>query len=187
MQAAAADRKGRLLEGNMLFRKTVDPALLSNLANAGQKPSIAILACSDSRVVPEKIFSLSLGDAFVVRVAGNTASDGQVLGSLEYAVDHLPVSDVVVLGHTDCGAAKLALEGIECGNLARVAKELERTRCKLPPDRSKDPDALSEANVRSQLIVIRANSPIVEEAVRSGRVRLYGAMYDVRTGSVRFL
>ncbi len=64
------DKKGRLAEGNAAFRKATDPSLLSNLSR-GQQPWLAVLTCSDSRVVPERIFNLSIGDAFVVRVAGN--------------------------------------------------------------------------------------------------------------------
>jgi carbonic anhydrase len=78
------DQKKRLVDGNATFRKTSDPAFLAELSK-GQQPFVAILTCSDSRVVPERIFNLNLGDAFVVRVAGNSVADPGALGSLEYA------------------------------------------------------------------------------------------------------
>lgn len=70
---------------------------------AGQHPFAAVLSCADSRVPPEIVFDQGLGDLFVVRVAGNITDD-VVLGSLEYAVEHLHVPLVVVLGHYKCGA-----------------------------------------------------------------------------------
>jgi carbonic anhydrase len=96
------DPKARLVDGNAAFRRMTDSAFLARLIES-HEPFIAILTCSDARVDPAKAFNLSLGDAFVVRTAGNTASDPCVIGSLEYAVDCLEVKALLVLGHTDCG------------------------------------------------------------------------------------
>jgi carbonic anhydrase len=183
---AAQNRKGRLAEGNTAFRKYTDPAQLSNLAK-GQQPWIAVLTCSDSRVVPERIFNLSLGDAFVVRVAGNTASDAQVLGSLEYAVKHLHVRDMVVLGHTGCGAVKAAMEGKDAGNLWTVVRDIDRARMKISGGNDTDHDAISEANVRLQVRMIEDHSNVIRSALEKDQLSLYGAIYDLRTGNVRFL
>lgn len=73
----------------------------------GQKPFAVIVGCSDSRVVPEYVFSVGIGELFVVRVAGNVI-DNNALGSIEYAVDHLGCKLVLVLGHTHCGAVGAA-------------------------------------------------------------------------------
>ena len=78
--------------------------------SSGQRPYAAVLGCSDSRVPHEILFDEGLGDLFAVRVAGNTAADAIVLGSIEFAVAVLGVRAVVVLGHEDCGAVKAALD-----------------------------------------------------------------------------
>lgn len=77
---------------------------------AGQNPYAVIVSCSDSRVVPEDIFSAGLGEIFVIRVAGNVLGDHE-LGSVEYAVGHLGAKLVVVLGHERCGAIAAAIDG----------------------------------------------------------------------------
>ena len=69
----------------------------------GQHPETLIITCSDSRVVPEIIFNCSLGDIFVIRTAGNVINEGE-LATVEYAIEHLKVKHVIVLGHTHCGA-----------------------------------------------------------------------------------
>lgn len=181
-----SDRRGRLAEGNAAFRKATDPALIATLSK-GQHPSFAILTCSDSRVVPEKLFNLSFGDAFVVRVVGNSAADQSVLGSLEYAVDHLHVRELLVLGHTGCGAVRLATEGANPGNLGPVVRDLERAKSKVPIESENDPDAIAESNVRLQLRLLEDNSYVIRAAVDKGQLMLHGAMYDVRTGAVKFI
>lgn len=75
----------------------------------GQAPYAVIVSCSDSRVIPESIFSAGIGDLFVIRVAGNVVDNHQ-LGSIEYAAEHLGCKLVVVLGHTGCGAVGAAVK-----------------------------------------------------------------------------
>ena len=69
----------------------------------GQHPEVLIITCSDSRVVPEMIFNATLGELFVIRTAGNVINEGE-LATVEYAIEHLKVKQIVVLGHTHCGA-----------------------------------------------------------------------------------
>ena len=183
---AGLDRRGRLSEGNAAYRKLTDPTLFANLSK-GQHPTFAILACSDSRVVPEKLFNLSIGDAFVVRVAGNSAADPSVLGSLEYAVEHLHVRELLVLGHTGCGAVKLSMEGSSHGNLGSVVRDLERAKSKVPIESENDADAIAESNVKLQLRLLEDNSYVIRSAVDKGQLAMHGAMYDIRTGAVRFI
>lgn len=78
----------------------------------GQHPFAVVLCCSDSRVVPEILFDQQLGDLFVIRNAGNVV-DLHVLGSIEYAVEHLGAPLVVVLGHSNCGAVTATCQGGE--------------------------------------------------------------------------
>ena len=84
---------------------------------AGQEPFAVVLSCADSRVVPELVFDVGLGEIFVVRVAGNIANTSSI-ASIEYAIQHLnpKVNLVVVLGHEGCGAVKAALGGGDCGH-----------------------------------------------------------------------
>lgn len=75
----------------------------------GQHPEVLVIACSDSRVVPEIIFNCSLGDIFVIRTAGNVINEGE-LATVEYAIEHLKIKRIVVLGHTHCGAVHATIK-----------------------------------------------------------------------------
>ena len=75
----------------------------------GQHPEVLVITCSDSRVVPEFIFNCSLGDIFVIRTAGNVINEGE-LATVEYAIEHLKVKRIVVLGHTHCGAVHATMK-----------------------------------------------------------------------------
>ena len=112
----------KLKEGNRNFcdgkpgHEKQDAARRAELA-AGQEPFAVVLSCADSRVVPELVFDVGLGEIFVVRVAGNIANTSSI-ASIEYAIQHLnpKVNLVVVLGHEGCGAVKAALGGGDCGH-----------------------------------------------------------------------
>lgn len=180
------DPRTRLADGNAMFLKSVSPTVLANLAK-GQHPFVAILTCSDSRVSPVLIFNLSLGEAFVVRVAGNCASDPTVLGSLEYAVSHLKVRAILVLGHTSCGAVKASCDCVDHGNLRAVMTDIERARSRLPVERARDGDSVAEGNVHLQMRRLQDLSPVIRDEVESGRLEMIGAMFDIATGRVRFV
>jgi len=177
----------RLQEGNSAYVSSADHGLLRRLAADGQAPGVAVLTCSDARVVPERVFDLQLGEAFVVRMPGNCVSDPSVLGSIEYAVSHLGVQAVVVLGHTDCGAVKGALS-CSCGEgLSSVVAEINKARSGLAQEHAGDVVAVARENVRLQMSVLTERSPPIRDAVSSGHVALIGAMYDLSTGEVEFL
>jgi len=182
----AEDVKRRLLDGNRMFSKAADACMMAKLAER-QEPFVAILACSDSRVDPEKVFNLSLGSAFVVRTAGNCASDACSLGSLEYAVAHLGVKAVLVMGHTRCGAVRTSCECCDIDNLKAVMSDLDAAKTSMDPLDAKDPDKVSEHNVKAQVRRLTARSQVIGEAVRKGDLAVYGAMFDIRTGEVRFV
>ena len=78
----------------------------------GQHPEVAVLCCSDSRVIPEEIFDCSIGDIFVIRTAGNTLGPNE-FASFGYAYHHLHIHHFIVLGHTKCGAIASTLKGEE--------------------------------------------------------------------------
>jgi carbonic anhydrase len=122
----------RLLDGNQHYkanqitiRETSTPAIRESLAT-GQKPFAIILSCSDSRVPPEIVFDKGLGEIFIIRVAGNV-SDPIVLGSIEYAAEHLGSPLIMVLGHKRCGAVTAAVDaqGHPHGNIGAIIKAIE--------------------------------------------------------------
>lgn len=143
----------------------------------GQKPKIAILTCSDSRVIPEAIFNKSIGDLFVVRVAGNVAMDNSVLSSLEYAVDHLKVDLIIILGHTNCGAVCATESTNDTSNL--LLNEIRQSF------------SLDENHFLSNILYQLANLPkrskIISNAIDKKTLNLVGAIYHLEDGKVEFL
>ncbi|UCE91149.1 MAG: carbonic anhydrase [Methanobacteriota archaeon] len=178
--------KRRLIDGNATFRRATDPSLLSHLAESNE-PFFAILTCSDARMDPAKIFSLSMGDAFVVRTAGNIASGPCVVGSLEYAVEFLKVKALVVLGHSDCGLIRASYERAEYGYMEEALKDIECAKSKLSNDDVRDADAIAANNVRIQMRKLVDFSPIIRDAASRGDLEMLGAVLDIRTGEVKFV
>jgi carbonic anhydrase len=155
---------------------------------AGQFPFAAILACMDSRAPIEVVFDQGIGDVFGVRVAGNVVNDDEV-GSLEYAV-HVGVKLIVVLGHTNCGAVKGAIDGVKLGHLTGLLAKIHPAVVAAGCSNSKDEACVTkvaEKNVLRSMREIREKSPYLAKDIKEGKVRLVGAMYDVATGKVTFL
>ncbi len=119
----------RLVEGNDRYLTSrneigdISPFARTRTAVEGQHPFAVIICCSDSREIPEAIFSSGIGDLFVIRVAGNVI-DSSILGSVEYACSHLGCPLVVVLGHTRCGAVDAALSGHADGYIRCIADRI---------------------------------------------------------------
>jgi carbonic anhydrase len=148
----------------------------------GQHPFAAILCCSDSRVPPELVFDQGLGDVFVGRVAGNIA-DPNLVASLEYAVEHLQIPLIVVLGHDDCGAVKAAMsKEVFHGNVANLVQQIYTGRA---VDGKLD-DAV-KANVVHQMKELSRKSTVLKEFLASKRVGLAGGIYSLKTGKVNWL
>jgi carbonic anhydrase len=180
-----------LLDGNARYRaaRLMHPDQTiqrrQELVNS-QKPFAVVLGCADSRVPPEIIFDQGLGDLFVIRVAGNIASS-DVLGSIEYAVEHLGSKLVVVLGHEKCGAIQAALARNMEGHIRDLVKAIApavSAAKKKPGDRVHN---CVESNVKSVVHEIEANDRIVHHAVEKNGVKVVGAMYDLETGVVEVL
>lgn len=153
----------------------------------GQHPIAAVVTCSDSRVPPEILFDQGIGDIFVIRVAGNIAGDA-VVGSVEYAADHLGVPLVVVLGHTHCGAVHATIQGGEApGRIAhiveRIAPAVDRAR-ELPGELA---DNAVRENVAIVIDELRRSEPILKELVAGHRLMIIGAMYDIESGVAHVL
>jgi carbonic anhydrase len=188
---SAEEALQRLRAGNARFvRGELAPRDLSaqrrrELAK-GQHPFAVILACADSRVAPELIFDQGLGDLFVLRVAGNV-TDPAILGSIEYAVQHLQVPLVVVLGHDHCGAVAAALGGSPLpGNLGKLIREVH-----VGQDLPKEPGpALTTAiknNARQQASRLTQHSTVLRDFAARGRLRVVSAIYLLETGTVEWL
>ena len=90
----------------------------------GQHPEVLVITCSDSRVVPEMIFNCSLGDIFVIRTAGNVINEGE-LATVEYAIEHLKVKRIIVLGHTHCGAVHASIHKEKGRYLDPILKRIQ--------------------------------------------------------------
>src|SRR5271156_3800974 len=122
MQGATTPEQAlaRLKEGNARFiaDKPIHCDLRSQVQQSagGQSPFAAVLGCMDSRVAPELVFDQRIGDIFAVRIAGNFANT-DIIGSLEYATQVAGAKLIVVLGHSDCGAVKGAIDDVKLGNL----------------------------------------------------------------------
>lgn len=160
------------------------------LLSGGQKPLAYILSCSDSRVPPEIIFDQGLGDLFVIRVAGNV-SDTIALGTIEYAAEHFHTSLLVVLGHSNCGAIKAAIEGGEFSPnvgavIAKIAPAVKIAKARNVDEKDIIRDAVVE-NVRDVIKDIRSNSPVIKEMEEKGKMKIIGAVYDLESGKVQFL
>ena len=125
------DALKRLLDGNARFVAGKSDELNGSklierraALTKDQKPFAVIVSCSDSRVPPEFVFNVGLGDIFVIRTAGEVV-DTIALGSIEYAVEHLGSSLIVVLGHQQCGAVAAAVSGAnETGKIPDVLKAI---------------------------------------------------------------
>jgi carbonic anhydrase len=163
----------KLKEGNMRYLRNSDPALRIDTAENGQHPYAVVICCSDSRVIPEEIFDASIGDLFVIRTAGNVL-DKQQFGSIEYAVEHLRCRQILMLGHTGCGAIGAALGGEESDGY--ISSVTDYIRANIGSE--KDPYHACRLNVEHGVNAIRRTVHDADVA---------GAIYDIRSGEVEWL
>lgn len=153
----------------------------------GQHPFAAILSCSDSRVPLEVIFDQGLGDLFVVRLAGNILNDA-ALGSLEYAVEHLGVKLIMVLGHERCGAVAATIKGGEVsGPIGSLVKAIQPAVDKVKNQPGDLVENAVRANVAMVVQQLKSSSPILAELVKQGELTIDGAVYDLDDGKVAIL
>ena len=151
----------------------------------GQNPFAIILSCADSRVVPELIFDTGIGELFVIRVAGNVANVSSV-ASIEYAVAHVGVKVIVVLGHQSCGAVTAAVQGGDQGeNINHLLSYINPAIAATGDDASINEIAKENAVLTVQEMI--NNSSIISEAVKSGKLEIIPAYYNLDTGKVDFL
>jgi carbonic anhydrase len=189
-----------LLDGLRHFRDT-DMAryreLYERLCEEGQRPGVLFVACSDSRIVPSLLTGTGPGDLFIVRTIGNivappdTAMPDATAAAVEFSVATLGVREVVVCGHSRCGAMKALYEGVPDGlahleawvEHARPA-ELERDRVERCRDVEQRDELTAQRNVLLSLDRLAAH-PLVAERRASKELILHGWYYDIATGDVR--
>ena len=204
MTISAKEALARLQEGNQRFVSgSQELSALADRAAHRRGPSpeampvAIILGCSDSRVPVETVFDQSVGDLFVVRVAGNIAAPSQI-GSIEFAVEQFGVALVVVLGHSMCGAVIAAIEDLKGPSERRsphFRKIVEAIRpsveALLDTEGLDAPRGLLEksvrANIRASIDRLRQGSGLLGDLVRKGELLMVGAEYSLDTGIVEFL
>ena len=182
---SAKEAISRLKEGNTkyLTEKTCggdnSPAIRLRTSQNGQQPYAIVIACSDSRVIPESIFNAGIGELFTIRLAGNVI-DAHQLGSIEYAVEHLRTNLVVVMGHTGCGAVDSAIHHDPSGFIKYITDEI-----RLAIGDETDPYRASCLNVEHSVKQISHALDI--DHLRHGKdPAVIGAMYHIDDGHVEF-
>lgn len=187
----------KFLEGNKKFIEedfSKDSEYYKKLST-GQSPTALWIGCSDSRVDPERVTNARMGEIFVHRNIGNIVPEDDInlATVLEYAVKHLKVQDIVVYGHSDCGAMKALDAGASNDEFvpkwldnAREVKEKVDATLKEPttPDEVEERKKFIEIeNMRLQLEHLRTYS-FVKDAEMSGKIALHGVYYDLKTGEL---
>ena len=168
----------RLKAGNSVYINArtgsgdVSPEKRLFTSKNGQNPYAVIVACSDSRVIPEYIFSAGIGELFVIRVAGNVIDNHQ-LGSIEYATEHLGCKLVVVLGHTQCGAVGACLK--QNGGFVRfITDEIRRAV-------GDETDA-----VKASILNVKQSVAKIRKQINGDGLQVVGALYRTDSGKVEF-
>ena len=176
----------KLKEGNRRYVASdrsegdVSRAIRLKTAGYGQQPYAVVITCSDSRVIPEAIFSAGIGQLFVIRVAGNVIDNHQ-LGSIEYAADHLGVSLILVLGHTGCGAVSAAMHHDPEGYIRFITDEI-----KAAIGEEQDEKEACRKNVMRSVQTIESSLEIRYDEEHYG-LKVVPAIYDIASGQVEFL
>jgi carbonic anhydrase len=190
----ADEALSRLLNGDKRFvaGKSEEPhgaALIErrHVLTKDQKPFAVIASCSDSRVPPELVFDVSLGDIFVVRTAGEVV-DRVALGSIEYAIEHLGTHLIVVLGHQRCGAVSAAVSGAtDTGDIPDVLKAILPAVEETKGQSGDTIDNAVRANARDIAKRLQSSGPIIAPRVESGEVKIVAAYYSLDTGRIELL
>jgi carbonic anhydrase len=191
-QSALADLKtgnARFVAGHPLKRNLAADV---KVTASGQYPFAIVLSCVDSRQPIEIVLDQGIGDIFSARVAGNVLND-DILGSMEFACKVSGAKLIAVIGHSNCGAIKGAVDGVELGNLTGLLNKIQPATTQVPaavqPRSSRNlefVDDVSAANVRLVMQQIRERSPILREMIDQNQIGLVGGMYDLSTGAVHF-
>ncbi|UZP68022.1 carbonic anhydrase [Desulfovibrio mangrovi] len=187
----------RFVNGDSLHPRTDNFRLeQAGMESQGDHAFATVLGCSDSRVPVERIFDAGVMDIFVIRVAGNVVQ-GDEAGSIEYGLAHVNTPLLVVLGHTQCGAVTAVTNAIEGhghalernipGLVAPIAPAVEKSIKHTGKHGADVIPVAIEQNVWQSVHDLFMVSPSTRELVKSGKVQVVGAIYDVATGRVKWL
>jgi carbonic anhydrase len=185
-----------LREGNERFvsERLIKRDLMTQVRDtaSGQYPSALVLSCIDSRVPPEIVFDQGIGAMFSARVAGNFAG-AHMIQTAEFATKLAGSKLIVVLGHSECSAVKGACDGIQLDNPAHILSNFApavNAVTSVPGDRNSKNKVfvqqVAEANVRLNVQAMTDGSPVLQDLVDRGELKIVGAMYDVDSGRVTF-
>ena len=183
-EITAKEAVERLRAGNEAYLSAergsgdISPAIRLKTCREGQFPYAVVIACSDSRVIPEAIFSAGIGDIFVIRVAGNVIDDHQ-LGSIEYATGHLGTKLVMVLGHDHCGAVGAAIGHAPEGFVKSITDEI-----KAAIGAETDDYKAGCLNVKRSVQVIKEKLGLESD---DAPVQVIGGIYRIESGKVEFM
>lgn len=176
------DSPGEAMWANLLRRHAEHAAERPHEGVPEHNPKAAVLACSDARVPPSVLFGQPAGSLFMVRLAGNSATQGAV-ASLTYAVEALGTELIVVLGHTSCGAVTAAFEHVADPALAPVVDPISDAIA-ISSD-CRDVDEAVIENVRCNVRRLRGDDGALGRAIAEGRVVVRGAVHDLGSGELR--
>ena len=171
------DALERLKQGNKRYAKSgefsgdVSETIRQDKAEHGQRPFAIVVACADSRVIPEAIFACGIGDLFVIRVAGNVVGAHE-LASVEYAHEHLGVNLALVLGHTKCGAVGAAIHGDTEGRVGTLTRDIRE----------------AIGSEKGERVASKINADFQAEKLKKAFENLVtvSAVYDIASGKVDF-
>jgi carbonic anhydrase len=191
------DALAMLQEGNARFasNKSLHCDLLAQVkaTSEGQAPFAAVVGCIDSRVPPELVFDQHLGAIFTCRIAGNFVNT-DIIGSLEFATKLSGAKLIVVMGHTDCGAVKGAVDDAKLGSLTATLANIRPSVIKVMgiegPKDSKNKklvQAVADQNARDAATMLLDKSEVLRDLVKEGQLKIVAAMYDLPTGRVAWL
>jgi carbonic anhydrase len=187
----------KLKDGNLRFVASKHSQTGNNIEAVkklagGQNPYAIILTCSDSRVPPELLFDTGLGELFVIRVAGNV-TDPIILGSIEYAAEHLGTSLIMILGHERCGAVKatVAANGKAEGNIGSIVTAIQPAlqqtidAGKITEKGSTEfVEAVADANIALVKTEMTKQSEVLKHLAEAGKLQIVAAKYDIDEGQV---
>lgn len=186
--SSAEEALKELEEGNEQFISGNTAKLRADLQENGQTPYAVIITCSDSRVAPEVLFNTTMGELFTIRTAGNVVDQFEI-GSVEYGAEHLGAPLIVVMGHSNCGAVGAAISGEAEGFIQNIIDEIIPS-VEAAKEAETDEDAVSalaeDLNIQHTIQKLRT-STILSELESEGKIKIVGAKYDIKDGTVEFL
>lgn len=186
--ASAEEALKELEEGNEEFISGNTAELRADLAENGQAPYAVVITCSDSRVAPEVLFHTTMGELFTIRTAGNVVDQFEI-GSVEYGAEHLGAPLIVVMGHSNCGAVSAALSGESEGSIQNIIDEITPSVEEAKKTETEEDAIAAQAedlNIQNTIRKLRT-STILSHLESEGDVKIIGAKYDIKDGTVEFL